>query len=273
MQIKDFTEAHIENALQIAKINCENERAFVPELPDVDKTLDLTEFAKNGLGVAAFEGDEMVGFLCCVSPFKNVFRSTEATGVFSPMSANGAIGKNRASVFARMYQAAGEKWAKAGASSHAVCLYAHDREANEQFFRYGFGIRTVDAIRELHQIDAPNCEEYFFSLLAKEEKTKILPLQNLLNESYLNSPFFMYRENGNDVSYELCFVAEYENKTVAFIKAETDGENFIVNTPGYLHVNGAFCQPEHRGKGLHQKLLNLLSAEIKKRGYARLGVD
>jgi len=83
-------------------------------------------YTKNGLGVAAFEGDSMVGFLCAVGPFPNAFRSTDALMVFSPMGANGSVCENRANIYARMYQAAGEKWARAGAASHGICLYAHD---------------------------------------------------------------------------------------------------------------------------------------------------
>lgn len=129
--ITDFTADYIEAATFLARQNYEQEWGFVPALPPVDTLPNLNPYAKNGLGVAAFEDDAMVGFLCSIPPFKNAFRSTDATGVFSPMGANGAIGKNRAKVYARLYQAAGEKWVRSGASSHAICLYAHDREAQE----------------------------------------------------------------------------------------------------------------------------------------------
>jgi GNAT superfamily N-acetyltransferase len=52
-----------------------------------------------------------------------------------------------------------------------------------------------------------------------------------------------------------------------------DGETFIKNTPGYLHCNGLYCLPEHRGKGIGQYLLKLLARHLKKQGYTRLGVD
>ena len=149
MQIIDFTTTHAAQAAKIAIHNYMEERGHVPALPPIDVVPDLTAFAENSLGVAAFDNGELVGFLCAVGPFKNAFRSTDAVGVFSPMGANGAVGSKRAEVYARMYQAAGEKWAKTGASSHAVCLYAHDKEAQEQFYRYGFGLRCIDAIRSM----------------------------------------------------------------------------------------------------------------------------
>jgi len=69
--------------------------------------------------------------------------------VYSLMGANASINDDRAKVYALLYQAAGEKWARAGAASHGICLYAHDTAAQEQFIRYGFGLRCIDAIWEI----------------------------------------------------------------------------------------------------------------------------
>ena len=44
-------------------------------------------------------------------------KTTDVKGIFSPMGANGAVPENRARIYAAMYQAAGEKWVKAGAVS------------------------------------------------------------------------------------------------------------------------------------------------------------
>lgn len=281
MQIYDFTFDHIEEATQLS-IQCyERERSFVPKLPPVDKVPGLKPYADNRLGVVAYEKDAMVGFLCCVTPFRNAFASTDAVGVFSPMGANGAIGDDRAKIYALMYQAAGGKWAGAGASSHAICLYAHEEDVHKQFFRYGFGLRCIDAIRGMDEIKAAPCEEYTFYELAPEDILKVLPLENKLNEYYISSPFFMYREPNDETdffkSYEeyqsIYFVAETRGQIIAFLRAELDGETFIQNTPGYLHVKGAYCLPEHRGKGVHQRLLNMLVRKLKAEGYTRLGVD
>jgi GNAT superfamily N-acetyltransferase len=296
MKIVDFNIEHIETATKIAKQNYEQERSFVPALPLVNTLPDLKPYAENGLGVAAYEGGTMIGFLCSVPAFKNAFNSTDAIGVFSPMGANGAAGatgafgetgangaidKNRAKVYARMYQAAGEKWVRAGASSHAVCLYAHDTEVQEQFFHYGFGLRCVDAIRGMDEISVKPCEGYSFSELGPNEISEILPLENMLNESHLDSPFFMYRAKESEAEFlttydhlrSIYFIAKYEGQIVAFVRAELDGENFICSTPGYMHVKGAYCLPEHRGKGLNKQLLSMLIQKLKAKGYTRLGVD
>jgi len=281
MQIVDFTTDHINKALNIAKQNYDDERMNVPFLPPVDSLPDLLPFAENGYGVAAVDGSELLGFLCCFEPFDNAFSIQGLRGVFSPMGANGAVKENRAGIYARLYQAAGEKWIAAGAASHAVNLYAHDLETQAQFFRYGFGIRTVDAIRNLDEIITPSCEGYTFSELAPNDALDVLFLENKLHRSYLEGPFFMYRKELSETDFmeyytqyqPTCFTAKHNGQNVAFIIAELDGETFIQDTPGYYHITGLFCLPEHRGKGISQKLLNKLIQKIKTQGYSLLGTD
>ncbi|MCL2883970.1 MAG: GNAT family N-acetyltransferase [Oscillospiraceae bacterium] len=281
MQIIDFTAAHMEEAASLAKQNYEDEQEFVPALPAVESVSALGEFADNGLGVAAFEGDTMMGFLCGNRPWDNTWDIPGLRNVFSPMGANGVIGENRAKIYARLYQAAGEKWAAVGAASHAVCLYAHDREAQAQFFRYSFGMRCVDAIRRVEAMNCRPCEGYVFSELAPKDILRVLPMEKRLDESYRASPFFMFRKPpieaaflGNyECAQSVYFIAEQKGQIVAFIRAEQDGENFIRDIPGYLHIKGGFCLTEHRGKGLNQKLLSLLTAKLKAQGCTRLGVD
>ena len=160
MIIRDFEPRHTEEAAEIALGAYNYERAFTQELPEVSSIPILKQLSGNGFGVAAFEGGKMVGFLCSVEPFENAFRSTDVRGVFSPMGANGAVMENHGKIYAALYQAAAKKWVKAGAVSHAICLYEHDEEAKRQLFRYGFGMRCVDAIRPMETIDCVVCGGY-----------------------------------------------------------------------------------------------------------------
>jgi GNAT superfamily N-acetyltransferase len=281
MRIVDFGIEHIEAAKQIARQNYEAERSFVDALPPVEEFPDLRYFAENNLGVAAFEGDEMVGFLCAVSPFGNAFGSTDAVGVFSPMHANGTIPKNRAQIYARMYQAAGEKWAKAGAASHAICLYAHDKAGQEQFFRYGFGLRCIDAIRGMDEIETQPCHGFEFAELAPEEYISVLPLDHMLDAHMTASPTFILRQSQTEASFidmaatehSRYFAVKEQDRIIAFMKVQSDGETFICETPGYIHINGAYCLSAYRGKNLYQYLFNFVVRTLKGEGYTRLGVD
>lgn len=80
-----------------------------------------------------------------------------AKGTFSPIHAHGAIKENRPMIYKRMYQYAAEKWLKHKITYHAIAQYAHDTEALEAFFTYGFGLRCMDAIRPMEEISLQTC--------------------------------------------------------------------------------------------------------------------
>ena len=281
MDIINFEKRHVQEAMELALANYYDERQHVKELPQVCDIPGLYGLAENGLGVAAFEGEKMVGFLCCCEPFDNAFRATDVRGIFSPMGANAAVSKNRSKIYAAMYQAAGEKWVKNGAVSHAICLYAHDEELQQQFFRYGFGLRCLDAVRPMELIDCESCSGYDFAELSKGESHFVYPLRLALYRHYCQSPFFMNREPETQEAFLVSsmqdggryFVARQKGKLCAFVKISVPGETFVAKGSAYRHIRGAYCLPEHRGKGLYQNLLNFTISVLKKEGYTRLGVD
>lgn len=151
MIIVDFERKHAEAAAELAMAGYEDERRKVPSLPEVTELPDLTPFADNCLGVAAFEGEKMLGFLCCHEPWEHAFQSL-AKGTFSPIHAHGSVKENRGKVYQRMYQAAAEKWVKKGIAYHSIALYAHEETALSAFFDYGFGRRCADAIRMMEPL-------------------------------------------------------------------------------------------------------------------------
>lgn len=281
MNILDFEKQHIEEAVELALANYYDERQFIKELPQVRVIPDLNGFAENRLGVAAIENEKLVGFLCCCDPFEHAFRATDVRGVFSPMGANAAIARNRSKIYAAMYQAAGEKWVKSGAVSHAICLYAHDEELQRQFYRYGFGLRCLDAIRPMELIDCKPCAGYDFTELPKSQYHFVYPLYLALNRHYCESPFFMNRKPETQEEFEISsvqdggryFAAKQNGKLCAFLKISASGEAFVATGNSYRHITGAYCLPEHRGKGLYQNLLNFTISILKREGYTRLGVN
>lgn len=281
MDIVNFEKQHVKEAAALALASYDKERQFVKELPQVCDIPDLNGFAGNGLGVAAFEDSKMIGFLCCREPFDNAFRATDVRGVFSPMGANAAISENRAKTYAAMYQAAGAKWVRSGAVSHAVCLYAHDEELQRQFYRYGFGLRCIDAIRSMELIDCKPCAGYAFAELPKADCHFVYPLHLALYRHYCESPFFMNRKPETQEEFIASsiqedaryFVAKQNSEICAFLRISAFGETFIAAGNTYRHITGAYCLPEHRGKGVYQNLLNFTISTLKKEGYKRLGVD
>lgn len=281
MNIIDFTHNHIEEAITLAKANYQEERQYVAVLPTVDTLPDLTPFADNSLGVAAFENGRMLGFLCCYSPWDNAFGTTSVRGTFSPIHAHGAIQENRGLIYNRLYQSAAEKWVKNGVLSHAIGLYAHDAQAINNFFVNGFGLRCMDAIRPMEVIACEPANNFDFCELPKDQQTDILPLNNLLISHLSQSPVFMPFPQFDEQSLRntldrqrcRCFAAYKAGEMIAYVKVQDSGENFVSDDSCMQNICGAFCLPAYRGRGVYQNLLNFLITTLKGEGYTRLGVD
>jgi GNAT superfamily N-acetyltransferase len=239
-------------------LNYEEERSALPLLPHIDTLPDLNEFVDNHMGVAAFDGGEMLGFLCSVSPFPNPFQLQHVTGAYSPLHAHGAAREDRATIYATMYRAAGEKWAKAGCTSHAVSLYLHDTAARAQFEQYGFGLQGFFAIRAMEEIPAKDMPEDIsaqpypdrhsindiptqpdpdrhlvqsislpplshpnirFYELPPNEHAAILPLANALVEHFHHSPMFIFFPQETEAS----LLAESRARNLRYFVAEAKG--------------------------------------------------
>jgi GNAT superfamily N-acetyltransferase len=286
LKIIDFTENHIEQATNIAKENYENERKYVKILPEINEYPDFTPFVKNGLGVSAFIGDKMIGYLCCYDPFENAFGTTNAIGAWSPIHGNGLIDCEYKNVFARMYQEAAIKWVNLKTTSHAISFYAHNSLIQNQLYRYGFGLRCLDVIREMKEIDINYDIKYTVSELEHKDFHLIFPLGLLLDKHLSESPIFMRRfqekiENGHEFKFAKWqiqekfryFVAKDGDKIIAYIKITDEGENFIGDVKNIKHICGAYCLPEYRGQGIIQCILNYLIKNLRNENNYLLGTD
>ena len=279
MQIVDFLRDHIEDAIQLVRQNRERERVFVPACPMTPTLPDMNQFADNNLGVTAFEGDEMVGFLCSYPPIMRPFRLEGVMGAYSPKCANAAIGQNRAAVYAQMYQRAADKWAREGLSNHAITLYAHDDEIHRQFFEYGFGLWGMNAARHmeaLKETDAPLVSGIDFIELPRERFSETLPLQNMLVDHFRQSPMFIRFEyhTQEGLAAECAklpfryFGALYGDKMVAYMRVLKD-----MLDKGRQNICGAYCMADYRGRGIYPALLDHVIAALKAEGNTLLEVD
>ncbi len=274
---------HVEGAAKIALSEYMEQRAFVPILPEFDFHNGLckiiSELTDSDLGVVALENGNMVGYLTCYQPMQNHFGKTP--GVFSPLHGHGTIKENRSKIYSRLYQKVSEKWIKQGILSHAISLYTHS-EAVESFYFNGFGLRCIDAIREVKQIEVNlNANMKMFELSANELDA-VVPLKNQLIKHLRNTPMYIplffqvdykqLREDSEDRKSRF-FVAEINNEIVAYIEIMSSGENFVCEYAEMMNICGAYLIPEHRGSGVFQKLLAFLMEILKTEGYTHCGVD
>lgn len=279
MKIIDLTGEWLEQAQELIRQNEQEEREVVAALPDGAQLPPLEGLAENGLGAAAVEDGRLLGFLGAYGPWQPVFYTQDVRGVFSPLHAHAVQKENRVKIWRRLYQAAAEKWVRIGASSHAITLYAHDREAREALYLYGFGVRCMDLIRPLEEMAAGegwNCFE-----LPAERSAELTPLRRGLAQHLSQSPSFM-RDTPDMVDTWLkrrleepprMFAAQRDGKIAAYIEACGEGENYLSCCGGMMNINGAFCADEYRGTGAAQAVLGYMTQVFRREGFTCLGVD
>ena len=298
MNIVNFEHKHITRAMEIAFANYEEERLLVSSLPKVDSVPDLKYFADNHLGVAAFDGEVMLGFLCNYYPNEDAFGTTGFRGIFSPIHAHGVIPAsllmkedcvtkyNRERIYSLLFQGAADKWVREGVRIHAVALYTHDEDANRSFFYNGFGLRCIDAIRSLEEIPALtevmqiNNDNLVYCEVPRMEWSLLLEYNNALINHLGEGPIYMkyslideeelYRRSPEGTRY---FAVKVNGNYAAYIKISKEGENFATVDGSMMNISGAYCNPIYRGTGLYHNLLCHLMTVLKQEGYQRLGVD
>ena len=280
IKICDFDNNHIEVAHKIAAMNYNDERTFVPALPTLEKLPGLDDYAKNNLGVAAMEGDNLLGFLCWHKPWNGLFGLSK--GTCSDVHAHGAAKQNRAEIYDRLYQAAAERLVTEDVFSHCVILYEHNAEANYSFAQNGFGRRCVDAIRETTPIATPAYDGVVFRQAGKEDAEFLTMAGNGVGIHLSQSPMFMPYSGPDSIEDTMegfesgeyqYFIALKQGRPVAYLCIKENGENFAADDTSVMNICGAYALPEIRGKGISDGLLSWLMDWLCERGYARCGVD
>lgn len=295
MNFEIFSKEHVNQAIKIAMANYRKEREQVPMLPSEEQLPlknmlpEMEHFVKVGLGVAAMEKHQLLGFLCGYWPREDAFGSTGIKGTFSPIHGHGIAthitGEARDRLYSLLYQEAAKRWVGAGIRSHAIALYTNDRASLNSFFYNGFGLRCIDLIRslevELEPVELSSlCGVIEFKELPREEWKQILPLHNKLIKHLDGSPTFMhfspmtqedlYAHASEDIRY---FAVDKDGEYIAFIKLADGGENFVTEHAGMVNICGAYCDPRYRGMGVYHNLLAYLIKLLNQEGYQLLGVD
>lgn len=261
--------------------NYKEECSKLSALPVTTKLPELECFTQNDFGVAAFDGDTMLGFIGCHNPWDGAFDSN-VKGTFTPIHAHGCVKENRARIYEKMYQRMAELLVGQGVLYHGIALYAHDTEAITAYFHNGFGHRCSDAIRRMELIsDVKFPEETIFEELPSGEAKQVRELRRKLKDHMGESSCFMYtsedefeewvqkRENNGS----RIFVAKAKEFPVAFLEICEEAENFVTALPNVKNICGAFCLPEYRGRRIYQNLINFTMKMLKEEGYQYLGVD
>lgn len=277
MQLVDFDWTHIPQAREIAARHLKKEREMVQNMPA--REIPCLEDLLNGLGVAAVEGDTLLGYLCACGPIENMF-GTKAKGVFSPLEAHG-VREDSPRLWQRLLQAAQQKWVTAGAAYHAVALYEHDEAAKNALFSCGFGQRCADAVRFAQPMGARKVDGVRCMVLPKGEEQRVRAMRMALDRHLRQSPVFQQSCDETASAWiawaekrdSRLFTAFAGEEPIAFIEVMADGENFLTEGEDMLNICGAYCVPAWRGRGVSRLLLEEVLCALQQEGIMYLGVD
>ena len=278
MKVLPFTSEHTQQAKKLAELSFIEENQRLNNILPNSNIPDLPASADNNLGVAAFDGDRMLGYICCYAPLRNLFGTSN--GVYSPLYANGAQKQNRQKIYSAMYQYASNSWVEKKLLSHVITIYANDKEALNSFFDNGFGKRCVDAIADINSFPCKLQNEDMFSELAKNQFDKVHHLSNMTIKHLQKSPCFMPNKEEslnsflNDITDDVrIFTAQRGGKTAAYLKIQNNGETFISKSKNMINLTGAYVLDEFRGSGIATDLLNYVINVLKNEKFTHLGVD
>ena len=205
----------------------------------------LTYLFQQKYGKLAVKDGKLIGYLIFEGPWDGFFGLVK--GVFSPLGGSAFGGDDRGKLASMLFEKVGNMLAADGICSYAISRYVHDTEVGSSFVMNGFGIRCSDAIMRLgdHKCTAP----IFFPT----------------DLDQYNAWF-----NREEVRV---FVAKRDEKVIGFLSIDAEAETFVTEEPNISNICGAYVDPEYRGTGVADMLLEYLCEVCEKDGMEYLGVD
>jgi GNAT superfamily N-acetyltransferase len=216
-------------------------------------------------GVAALEAGRLVGYLTSWFPISQ-FRRTHRIGAYVPEWGHGVWHPDVAGVYAALYREAAREWADAGCDVHAITLLDSCRTSIEAWFRMGFGMLTVDAVRSMAGLDTPTRSGVTVRAATVADASALAGLDLEHIRHYAGPPIFMSPPLAADESTwsafladprDTAWLAELNGGPVGFIRFghEFKGSDVIEDSRG-VFIAGAYVRPEHRRRGVSTALLD-----------------
>jgi GNAT superfamily N-acetyltransferase len=289
----------------LAKLEHDRLRAQLPFLPERgagDFRGRIEWMLREGIVLGSFESDNpskgsLAAFLggFVIEDFRNL-----GPGAFCPDWCHGAADPALAfRAYRELYRALAPAWRLEGASIHAACAYATDREAIDAFGLTGFGRIMMDACSPTSRVvsslarlgsraKTPNGLRIRRALIS--DAPSLAELDAGLALHIAASPVLMPRTRGRDeaewlewlsVEDAVAFVAEAaaaaagRGALLGFMKAEAPqfDVSYVVHGGDTLAIDGLFVPPEERGRGIAASLLAAMAGEASAAGKGLMSVD
>jgi GNAT superfamily N-acetyltransferase len=284
IRFEPLAASHIEPAFALALTAYVPEREHVPALAadgvPIVLRCAIADLVQRGTGVAALDGDRLMGHLAFHGPIERFWGS--GTGAFSPLHGSGVAGPNRARLMSMLFQYAAEALVAQGVNTFAITTWRHDLDVAEALGLNGFGVRNADAIRMVDSpLDATPVQGIAFREVRRQDAGPLLPLLNGLVRHLSQSPVFLTASEFTEDAFAALlerrqsrfFVAFDGDDPVGYLEVTDDGENVLTTAPDMLNICGAYLLDDYRGRGIYDALLGFVLDALRIEGVRRLGVD
>ena len=276
IEIKEFKEGHVKDAVGLFVGSYESQRQIVPLIP---RREDLYEEVSNALsknlenpGVAAFQDDELVGYIIENARADDFMSKPTAfsLGLYSHCS----VELNKERIYQQMYKEISDIWVKDGYHTHVFSLWAQEDDLSFNFFRLGFGMTHFELLRDLSDIDVKT-SDISYKILEDMEPIKELDKQH--HDFYPKAPLFWLPPDEYNYEEEIdgeIIAAFDDDKPVSYIHLKkNEAETWLMTDEETCRVKGAYTDPEYRGRGLGKSLLQKGVEWAKEKGLKRLYVE
>lgn len=284
MEIKNYHPDYLPEMEVLFSENFHKLRQNVPSLPDALEKPErlsamLNDFFTTCPGVVALDGGRVVGYIAAY--LVDAFRGTEHKGAYVPEWGHSAAD---ARIYTTLYRAASAQWSAAGCGVHAISLLAHDHTAQEVWFRNGFGLTGIDAIRPMQPLESIPTQGITVRKASLADVERLLPLEAEHAHHYQQPPIFMAAYEAQDAAAFTEFITAPQNSIwIAFdgaelvgfmrFRANSFGAAEIVNAPDKIAITGAYVRPVSRGRGAAAAMLDAALRDYAAQGFARCSVD
>lgn len=283
MELTPFAPAHVADAAALFVGSLAALRREVPALPDALAKVDTVAERLSAMrGLAALEGDRLLGYLTAWSPIER-FRRTERRGAYSPEWAHATVAHERAAIYRALYRRASAAWAAEGCDVHAITLLASDRVGLDTWFWNGFGMGTVDGVRPMVPLGF-RAPDGFSVRAARADDAPILATLDVEHaRHYAEPPVFMAPRVPDAPDAWSAFLARPGNSAwlaedadgpFGFLRfdREFDGASVVESATG-VFISGAYVRPSQRQRGAATALLDAALGHYAVAGLAYCAVD
>lgn len=258
IEIKEFKEEHVKEAVSLFVESYENQRQIVPLIPE---RKDLYEEVNNALrrnlenpGVAIFRDDELVGYIIENARADNFMSKPTAfsLGLYSHCS----VEDRKEMIYQQIYKDISDVWVKDGYHTHIFSIWAQDEDLSFNFFRLGFGMTHFELLRDLSDIDVKTSEISYRKL---ESMEPIKELDKEHHKFYPSAPLFWLPPDDYTYKEEIDgeIIAGFDNdKPVGYIHLKrNEAETWLMTGEDTCRVKGIYIEPKYRGRGIGKGLL------------------